>query len=257
MASKLEQLFEEETAEFNLDYAFLSRIDLEAETQYFELVHGSHGALEPGNTVPLSKTYCRKTIADPEGTMAVSDALAEGWGDDPAYEKFGLGSYVGTTVSSENKLYGTLCFANTAPRDTPITDDEKTLIDIFGQWVSYELNQWEGPQIHDPVHGDFVQYDVPSSKIDSLMEILRDRERRVILRSLLDNTTENRLDSVIEGIDTGNRETDLHHNHLPRLEQAGYINWDKNSNTISRGPNFFEIAPLIQLLDELIGEFRG
>ena len=257
LASKLEQLFAEETAEFNLDHAFLSRIDVEAETQHFELVHEPHRDLEPGNTVPLSSTYCRKTITDPDGVMVVNDALDEGWGDDPAYETFEFGSYIGTTVTSENKLYGTLCFANTTPRETPITDDEKTLIDIFSQWVTYELNQWQGPQIHDPIHGDFAEYDIPPSKIDSLLEVLKSRERRVILWSLVDTTTENRLDSLIETIDTEIPEMELHHTHLPKLEQAGYIKWDQNSNTISRGPHFFEIKPLIQLLDDFIAEFHG
>jgi len=121
---RLEQLFETETDEFDLHYAFLSRIDLENETECFDIVYGSHESLRSDTTVPLSDTYCRETITDPEGTLAVSDASAEGWEGDPAYETFGFESYLGTTISVDDELYGTLCFADTAARDDPINDKE-------------------------------------------------------------------------------------------------------------------------------------
>ncbi|MXR50690.1 hypothetical protein GRX03_03585 [Halovenus sp. WSH3] len=257
LASKLERLFAEETIEFDLSHAFLSRIDLDTETQYFEVVHEPQRSVEAGNTVPLSNTYCRETIEDPDGMMVIDDAFAEGWKDYPAYETLGFRSYIGTTVTSENKLYGTLCFGNATPRETPIAEDEKILVDIFSQWVTYELNQWQGPQIHDPVHGDFAEYDVPSSEIDSLLETVKSRERRLILRSLVDDPTERRLEQIVEPIDADPSEIDLFHTHLPKLEQAGYIRWDRDSNTISRGTNFFEIEPLVGLLDDFTAEFRG
>jgi hypothetical protein len=40
----------------------------------------------------------------------------------------------------------------------------------------------------------------------------------------------------------------LRHNHLPRLEDAGYIEWDREAETVSRGPAFDEIEPAIRLL---------
>lgn len=50
---------------------------------------------------------------------------------------------------------------------------------------------------------------------------------------------------------------ELHHRHFPKLEQAGYIDWDRESGTVRRGPNYDEIASLVELLatheDELPG----
>jgi len=123
--TRLEQLFEAETEEFDMNCAFLSHIDLETKTQRFEIVYGPHEVLKSDVPVPLSQSYCRKTITDPEGTMAVSDALAEGWEDDPAYETFGLRSYLGTRVSVDDELYGTLCFVDTAPVMNPSTTKRK------------------------------------------------------------------------------------------------------------------------------------
>jgi len=247
---KLERLFEHETAEFDLDYAFLSHIDLENETERFEVVHGSHEILKPGTTVPLSKTYCRKTIADPEGTLAVSDALAEGWEDDPAYETFELGSYLGTTVSLDDDLYGTLCFANTAARDEPILDKEKALVEMHSQWVEYalDLRDWssmQGTRI-DTIEGRAVS----SEAIDTMMDALKSRPRRVTLMTLLGDTTETSIGTLERQINRENTRKRLYHSDLPRLANAGYIRWDDDSETISQGPKFSEVEPLVQLLKE-------
>jgi len=40
----------------------------------------------------------------------------------------------------------------------------------------------------------------------------------------------------------------LHHVHLPKLEAAAFIEWNVDSQTITRGPRFDEIAPLLALL---------
>ncbi|MFC7156142.1 hypothetical protein ACFQPA_11865 [Halomarina halobia] len=51
----------------------------------------------------------------------------------------------------------------------------------------------------------------------------------------------------------------LHHNHLPKLVDAGVIEWDRETGTVSRGPEFEEIEPAVRLLvanaHALPGEF--
>lgn len=42
---------------------------------------------------------------------------------------------------------------------------------------------------------------------------------------------------------------EMYHNHLPKLEAAGFINWDRDAGTTTRGPRFVEIEPLIKLMD--------
>jgi Ser-tRNA(Ala) deacylase AlaX len=44
--------------------------------------------------------------------------------------------------------------------------------------------------------------------------------------------------------------TELYHVHLPKLVDAGYIEWDEETRIIRRGPNFEEIAPLLRLMDD-------
>lgn len=40
----------------------------------------------------------------------------------------------------------------------------------------------------------------------------------------------------------------LHHVHLPKLADMGFIEWDRESGDLSKGPNWEEIAPLLQLI---------
>ena len=40
----------------------------------------------------------------------------------------------------------------------------------------------------------------------------------------------------------------LYHRHLPKLADAGFITWDRETDTITRGPRFAEIQPLLSLL---------
>ncbi len=253
--TRLEQLFEHETAEFDLSYAFLSRIDLKDETERFEITYGSHEILRPDTTVPLSDTYCRKTIADPGGTVVVSDALAEGWGDDPAYQRFELGSYLGTTVSIEDELYGTLCFANTAARDEPIRDKEKALVEMYGRWVEYTL----ASRGKTPIRGTRIDTDeertVPSEAIDSMMDALGKPTRRVVLTTLSGDNAEISLAALERRMNDENVRVQLVHTDLPKLADAEYITWDSDSRTVSKGPRFFEVEPLVQFLNERNAKF--
>lgn len=43
---------------------------------------------------------------------------------------------------------------------------------------------------------------------------------------------------------------ELYHTHLPKLAEAGFINWDPESGLITRGPRFEEIGPLLRLMND-------
>lgn len=43
---------------------------------------------------------------------------------------------------------------------------------------------------------------------------------------------------------------DFQHFHLPKLESKGFIDYDREDHTVSKGPDHEEIEPLIQLIDE-------
>lgn len=102
------------------------------------------------------------------------------------------------------------------------------------------------------------------TELDQLLEALSQPTRRHIVASLTkhDPRTEGALDPTTLTPDDRRRKQfklELRHNHLPWLDDAGYVHWDRDANTITRGPKFDEIEPLLTLLrthqDELPGEW--
>ncbi len=117
---------------------FLTRI--EDGTQHVEVSHAEHPLLQPGKSCPLDEAYCKRTI-ERDDLLTVVNASEEGWAGDPAYETFGLETYIGGRVEVDGERYGTLCFAATTPRGKPFTDTQRTFVELLTRWVSYELER--------------------------------------------------------------------------------------------------------------------
>lgn len=50
----------------------------------------------------------------------------------------------------------------------------------------------------------------------------------------------------------------LHHEHLPHLDEAGFIIWNRASNTIMKGPDFEELQPLMTCIQNQFDvDFEG
>ena len=135
---KIETLLELSCEFLDLPNAFLTRID--DETQHIELAHATHPALQPGESCPLEEAYCKRTI-ELDRLLTVVDPVDEGMTDDPAYERFGLGTYIGGRVEVDGELYGTLCFADTDAREEPFSEIQQTFVELLTRWVSYELER--------------------------------------------------------------------------------------------------------------------
>ena len=88
----------------------------------------------------LAETYCRRTI-DSEGVLDVHDALEAGWAEDPAYQKFELGCYIGRKLLVEGELFGTLCYVSSDPRSEPFTHDEKAFFELLSRWFTQLLER--------------------------------------------------------------------------------------------------------------------
>jgi len=49
----------------------------------------------------------------------------------------------------------------------------------------------------------------------------------------------------------------LRHNHLPKLEAHGLVEWNPDAGTVSRGPAFDEVEPALEVLAEGAHAFPG
>lgn len=66
-------------------------------------------------------------------------------------------------------------------------------------------------------------------------------ERRRVIAGLADGTVETVADLHLRG-SADDIAAELREQHLPALEEAGYIEWDREAGTIEPGPNFEEAA---------------
>jgi len=86
--------------------------------------------------------------------------------------------------------------------------------------------------------------------MDRIFDVLRDRRRRLILRLVKQGTVEHESDVMMRGQESETTvQIDLRHTHLPKLAEAGYIEWDQATGSISKGPRFDEIEPLLDLIE--------
>jgi signal transduction histidine kinase len=135
---KLESILDLGTEYLGVDNGFLTRI--EQSTQYIESSVATHPGLQTGESCPLEEAYCKRTI-ELDHLLAVVNAADEGWEEDPAYDRFDLGTYIGGRVELDGELYGTLCFADTDERNEAFTDTQRTFVELLTRWVSYELER--------------------------------------------------------------------------------------------------------------------
>ena len=94
---------------------------------------------------------------------------------------------------------------------------------------------------------------------DDLFDALADSQRRRILVELLDHNPQD-ASVVPETKTTTERERDLlmsHHVHLPKLDDYGFIEWDRSDGVVTRGPRFDEIRPVLESIDDLEDESSG
>jgi len=87
--------------------------------------------------------------------------------------------------------------------------------------------------------------------IDDALDALGDVQRRRILIALLDHNPQDDSPVAVVGdgdADAVERLVSMEHVHLPKLADYGYIDWDRESHEVSKGENFDEIRPLLELL---------
>ena len=92
------------------------------------------------------------------------------------------------------------------------------------------------------------------TKLDIALDLLADRYRRRLLMALLehnpqdDDETQIPAEITIEDDDLEQLRIHMTHTHLPKLEDAGVIMWDRERHSISKGPQFDELLPLLKLM---------
>ena len=221
VASDPERSFEakqEELVEIGCSYLGLPQgfvTELTETTQTIVASTGDNELLQPGESCPLGESYCRKTIVADSGLLSVHNASAEGWADDPAYERYDLETYIGGKVVVDGELYGTVCFAAEESREREFTEMERTFVELLSRWLGYELEHREhratleakNDQLEE--FASIVSHDLrnPLSVAEGFLELAREEHDSDALEKVAGAHT--RMNELIEDILTLSREGEV------------------------------------------------
>ena len=90
--------------------------------------------------------------------------------------------------------------------------------------------------------------------LDTVLELLAEEHRRRLLVNLLEHNPQDVEDiDLVAGISLADEELaqfriQMKHTHLPKLADAGVIDWDREAGVVRKGPEFDELRPLLELL---------
>lgn len=91
-------------------------------------------------------------------------------------------------------------------------------------------------------------------KFDDLLDALGDVRRRKLLLALLDRDPYADPPLAVDGSGSGLEAVEdrvaMRHTHLPKLVEHGLVEWDRETHEVRKGPEFVEIRPMLELLDE-------
>ena len=120
---------------FGLPIGIVSHIDGDR-YEVLEAIH-PEDAIPPGATFELGETYCCHTLAADQ-PIGFHHAGRSEIRDHPCYKGFQLESYLGSPITVDGELYGTLNFSSPAPT-RPFNRQDLELIGLFAQWLGHEL----------------------------------------------------------------------------------------------------------------------
>lgn len=90
---------------------------------------------------------------------------------------------------------------------------------------------------------------------DILYESIADRDRRRLLLALAESDPGDGIDVDEFVAEHGDRPNslgiELHHVHLPKLEHADIVDWNRETGTIRTGARFHELRPHLERLMEV------
>ncbi|WP_129116135.1 DUF7344 domain-containing protein [Halegenticoccus tardaugens] len=130
-----------------------------------------------------------------------------------------------------------------------MTDPEREESHDFRRMEDVKTRDDAGPGRTDKTSSATIETDGSGDyrRLDRMFDALSHLYRRRVLLPLSNYSPRDKADLPIDELVTEDDDLEqltvaLYHTHLPKLAKAGYIDWDKDTGTIRRGPHFEEAS---------------
>lgn len=136
--SKVDRALSIGSTYLGMPIAFRTRID--GGVQEIVQASGDHPLIQLGETCPLDRAYCRRTV-ESESPLAVQDAGRSTAISARAIETFDFGAYIGARVVVDDAIQGTVCFAAGPERDAAFSESETYFVELLARLVGQALER--------------------------------------------------------------------------------------------------------------------
>lgn len=125
---------------FQLDIGILSKVEGPTYT-VMQCVVPEDVELSNDQTFEFEKTYCYFTLHSNEVVAIEHVAKDDRLGNHPAYQAFGLESYIGIPIQAHGKVYGTINFSSPKPFPRKFDDKDLDFMKRIGEWIGMRITQ--------------------------------------------------------------------------------------------------------------------
>lgn len=123
---------------FDLDIGILSKINGDVYTvEHCAVPDGVE--LASGVQFDLNATYCHITCLANTPTALEHVGESDRYASHPAYQAFGLESYIGMPIKLKGEVYGTLNFSSATPRERQFKSVDIDALQLITSWIENEL----------------------------------------------------------------------------------------------------------------------
>jgi PAS domain S-box-containing protein len=138
LSTRIAEVLQLGTETFGVPSSCVSRI--EGDDFVVQYAHGPGRDMVPGSRFDLGRTYCEVTVRSTEPTASHHVEMSD-LRKHPAYADTEVEAYIGAPIMVQGNPYGTISFFGRAPRLTPFSEMEVSLIGLFAHWVGNELTR--------------------------------------------------------------------------------------------------------------------
>ena len=123
---------------FDLDIGILSHIEGNKYT-VLHCVTPEGVELAVGDTFEYDHTYCQITCSSYGPVMIENMGENDKYATHPAYQAFGLESYIGVPIFIDDEIFGTLNFSSAIPYPRKFKDIDVDALKLMASWIEVEL----------------------------------------------------------------------------------------------------------------------